>query len=98
MADTKFKKGKDKTGGREKGVKNKFTEDIKKMILNTLNDKRVEGEEGFIKWVIANKRNKEIFYGWLMKMLPSSVSMEHSGAVKFELSDKFLPKTDNEKK
>lgn len=98
MADTKFKRGHPKKGGREKGVKNKFTEDIKKMILNALNDKRVGGEEGFIKWVIANKRNKEIFYGWLMKMLPSNVSMEHSGAITFELSEKYMPEDNDESK
>lgn len=84
MVDTKFGKGKVKTGGRKKGVKNKFTNDIKEMMLKTLNDKRIGGLEGFINWVIDNKRNKELFYTWLMKMLPTSLVGEQDNKGKFK--------------
>ena len=77
-----WKNGHSKMGGRKKGSKNKFTNDIKGMVINALNDKRVGGEEGFIQWIVANKRNKEMFYSWLMKMLPSNVGIE--GNIKHE--------------
>jgi len=86
MADTKFKRGAKKpaNSGRKKGVKNKFTINIKEMVLDTLNDERVGGLEGFIKWVIDTKRNKELFYTWLMKMLPSSLVGEQDDKGKFK--------------
>jgi len=65
--------------GRPKGAKNKFTSNIKEMLLNAFNDKRVGGQEEFIKWIISNNRNRELFYTWLMKMLPSNVDVEPSG-------------------
>ena len=73
-----WRKGKPRPekAGRKKGTPNKISKDIKEMILNALNDPRVGGEEGFIQWIIANKRNKEMFYSWLMKMLPSNVGIE----------------------
>lgn len=78
MAKHKFKKGDPKppSSGRKKGVKNKFTTDIKEMVFNALNDSRVGGEEEFIKWIITNNRNRETFYSWLMKMLPSNVDFK----------------------
>lgn len=83
-----FKKGnpKPKNSGRKKGTPNKLTSDIKDMVFNALNDQRVGGEEEFIRWIIKSNRNREIFYSWLMRMLPSNVSMEHSGSIKTELS------------
>lgn len=84
MADTKFKKGHKKKGGRKKGVKNKFTNNIKDMLLNALNDKRVGGEEEFVKWIITSNRNKELFYTWLMKMLPTSLVGEQDDKGEFK--------------
>ncbi len=80
-----FEKGREKTGGRKEGVKNKVTSDIKEMMFETLNDERVGGLGGFIEWVTSTKRNKELFYAWLMKMLPSNVDVEHSGDVKIRV-------------
>ena len=73
MPTDKFKKGRKKTGGRKKDVKNKLTNNIKDMLFSTLNDKRVGGLEGFVKWVTDTKGNKILFYTWLMKMLPTSL-------------------------
>ena len=84
MVDTRFEKGKAKTGGRKKGAKNKLTNDIKEMMFKTLNDERIGGLEGFIKWVIDTKRNKELFYTWLMKMLPTSLVGEQDNKGKFK--------------
>ena len=83
-----FKQG---NPGRPKGATNKFTNNIKDMVLNALNDKRVGGEEEFVKWIIANKRNKELFYTWLMKMLPSNVDLDVSGdlTVKQQFEDRL---------
>jgi len=75
-----FKKGESgNPGGRPKGSKNKLTTSIKEMVFNALNDERVGGEEGFIEWIIENKRNKATFYMWLMKMLPSNMDVEEGG-------------------
>ena len=94
MAKHKFKKGDPKplTSGRKKGTKNKFTSDIKQMVLNALNDPRIGGEEDFVKWIEANKRNREMFYSWLMKMLPSNVNIEGDLNVVYQISEKFMPK------
>ena len=81
MPTSIFEKGRDKTGGRKKGVKNKLTTNIKDMLFNALNDERVGGEEEFIKWIIASNRNKELFYTWLMKMLPTNVDADISGDI-----------------
>ena len=83
-------------GGRKKGSPNKFTNNIKDMVLNALNDKRIGGEEGFIKWIIVNKRNKGMFYSWCMKMLPSNISVEGGLNITFELSEKYMPKDKDE--
>ena len=84
MPTKKFEEGRKKTGGRKKGVKNKLTNDIKEMMFNTLNDERIGGLEGFVKWVIDTKRNKELFYTWLMKMLPTSLVGEQDNKGKFK--------------
>lgn len=83
MANTKFKKGHPKLpgAGRKKGTKNKVTSNIKEMVMNALNDPRVGGEEDFVKWIESNKRNREMFYSWLMKMLPSNVNADVSGEI-----------------
>lgn len=79
-----FEKGRKKTGGRKKGVTNKLANNIREMLLDTLNDKRVGGLEGFIKWVIDTKRNKELFYTWLMKMVPTSLVGEQDDKGEFK--------------
>ncbi len=84
MATKKFEEGRKKTGGRKKGVKNKLTTNIKDMLFSTLNDKRIGGLEGFIKWVGETKGNKILFYTWLMKMLPTSIAGEQDDKGEFK--------------
>lgn len=87
-----FKRG---NPGKPKGAKNKFTSDIKEMVMSALNDPRIGGEEDFVKWIEANKRNRMIFYSWLMKMLPSNVNADISGdlglTIKRIISDERPP-------
>ena len=72
--DGKFLRGHSgNSTGRPLGSKNKLTTNIKDMIFEALNNTEVGGTEGFIEWILASKRNKELFYGWLMRMLPTSV-------------------------
>jgi len=84
MANTKFQKGHAKKGGRKKGVKNKLTTNIKDMLFSALNDKRVGGLEQFINWITSSNRNKELFYTWLMKMLPTSIVGEQDDKGEFK--------------
>ena len=70
--------------GRPKGSKNKLTTNIKDMLFNALNDERIGGEEKFIEWIIASNRNKELFYTWLMKMLPTSLVGEQDDKGEFK--------------
>ena len=77
----KFTEG---NSGRPKGAKNKLTNNIKELVMNALNDDRVGGQEAFIDWIVENKKNRMVFYGWLMKMLPSSLDV--SGELSATLS------------
>ena len=82
--------------GRPTGAKNKLTNDIKDMMFNTLNDERVGGLEGFIKWVINTKRNKELFYAWLMKMLPTNIDADIKGDLALKVERIFTDKRPKE--
>jgi len=67
-----FEKGKSgNPEGRPKGSKNKVSTSLKDMFLAVFED--TGGVEKFKEWVNANNRNRQIFYGWLSKMLPSNV-------------------------
>jgi len=70
-----FKSGDQKppNSGRKEGVKNKFTS-IKQSFLDAFKDERVGGTEGLILWILDNKRNRAMFYSWVTKMLPSSIT------------------------
>jgi len=96
MPTPKFEKGRKKTGGRKKGAKNKFTISIKDMLLNALNDKRVGGEEEFIAWIISSHRNKELFYTWLMKMLPTNIDADIKGDLGLRIERIFTDKRPKE--
>ena len=67
--------------GRPKGSKNKVTSNVVALIFEALDDERTGGIEGLIKWVNKNDRNREKFYSWLFKMLPSNVTAEFSGSL-----------------
>lgn len=89
MADTKFKKGKKKTGGKKKGTPNKFT-DLKQAFLDVFEkiEKDSKGKassvDSLFGWATKNQRNQGIFYQMISKMLPSNVGIE--GNIKHEHS------------
>ena len=75
MPTQKFRKGEPRpvNAGRRKGTPNKFTS-IKQSFLDAFKDERVGGTEGLVLWVKKNERNRAMFYGWITKMLPSSIT------------------------
>ena len=80
MATNKFKRGKTKTGGRKKGVTNKFT-DLKSIWLaafekierESKNKSRPKKVDSLFEWAVKNPRNQGMFYQMISKMLPSSI-------------------------
>ena len=64
--------------GRPKGSKNKFT-DLKNAFLEAFEE--LNGTEGLVKWAKMNNRNRAQFYQMITKMLPSNVSLDHTGNV-----------------
>jgi len=105
MVNTKFKRGqpRPKDAGRKKGTPNKFT-DLKQAYLNIFEKIEKEGQKkdgtvkSFFEWATKNDRNQGMFYQMVSKMLPSSMNVEGDLTVTFQASEKFMPKTDNEKK
>ena len=102
MANTKFKEGHTKVGGRKKGTPNKFT-DLKQAFLDVF--ERIEKEAGekpnvdsLYDWATRNSKNQGMFYQIISKMLPSNVNVEGNVGITYEISEKFMPKTGNEKK
>jgi len=65
--------------GRPKGSKNKFTS-LKDSFLEAF--EALDGTQGLINWAKKSERNKALFYGWITKMLPSNVDVDHSGTIK----------------
>ena len=80
MPTDKFKKGRDKTGGRKKGIKNKFTT-LKQAYLDAFNSKDMGSTKGLIDAFKVNAFTKREFYKLISKMLPSNVGVEHGGNI-----------------
>ena len=97
MPIEKFKKGREKTGGRKKGVQNKFTT-LKEAYLDAFNSKEMGSTQGLIDAFKVTPFTKREFYKLISKMLPSSMNVEGDLTVTFQASEKFMPKKDNEKK
>lgn len=93
MADTKFEKGKEKTGGRKKGTQNKLTTDMKQFYFEILNHVKMNGLEGAVAVFSKNDRNKITFYQGGFKMLPSNVKMNGDLNVTNRLSMSELKKS-----
>lgn len=103
--DNKQKDGRHKlTGpgpGRPKGSKNKFT-DLKQAFLDVFEKIEKESKnkniDSLFEWATKNQRNQGAFYQMISKMLPSNMNIEGDLNVTYQLSDKYIPKTGNEKK
>lgn len=96
MADTKFKRGHPKKGGRKKGTSNKVQKNIKDNFEAVF--EKLGGVKGFCDWAKKNTHTKGAFYQMYSKMLPSNVNVGGDLSVTYQLSDKFIPKTGNDKK
>lgn len=70
--------------GRPKGSKNRFT-NLKDIFLEVFEKIEKEGSKKNSKvktlfdWATKNDKNQGMFYQMIAKMLPSNISMEHSG-------------------
>jgi len=80
MPIEKFKKGRKKTGGRKKGVQNKFTT-LKQAYLDAFNSKEMGSTEGLIDAFKVTPFTKREFYKLISKMLPSNVDTDVSGNI-----------------
>jgi len=92
------KSGKFKHGnpGKPKGAKDKIIRTAKENIEKVV--KELGGYEGILKWAEKNSHNQGLLYGWYFKMLPTNVNVEGDLSISYQLSEKFMPKMDNEKK
>ena len=96
MPTDKFKKGRDKTGGRKKGIKNRFTT-LKQAYLDAFNSREMGSTKGLIDAFKVNAFTKREFYKLISKLLPSNVTVDGDLNVTYQVSDKFIPKTDKKK-
>lgn len=72
--------------GRPKGVRNKITASLKEDILEVYQE--TGGKAGLAKWVNEGKRNRAMFYQWIiMRLLPQE--QIHSGGIEHKFSFKF---------
>lgn len=80
-----FEPGREKTGGRQKGVKNALTAKVKDAILNAF--EKVGGEDYLVD---VAKKDPKTFCALLGKVLPLQVTGEEGGVLKviFEGPDK----------
>ena len=71
--DIRDKEGKFLRGnpGKPKGAKSRFT-NLKNAFLEVFEN--IGGTKGLEDWVEDRPSNKRLFYGWITKMLPSSVT------------------------
>ncbi len=92
-----FEKGKEKTGGREKGVQNKFTT-LKQAYLDAFNSKEIGGSNGIVDAFKPTAFTKRDFFKLMSKMLPTNVNVEGDLKVTFHSSEKYIPKVGDDKK
>ena len=72
-----FEKGKKKTGGRKKGIKNKLPSTVKDNYEVVF--EKLGGVKGFYDWAKSSKQRQGHFYQMYSKMLPSNVDVEPGG-------------------
>ena len=88
-----FKRG---NPGRPKGAKGKISKNIKDNFEAVF--EKLGGVKGFCVWAKTNNDTKRAFYQMYSKMLPSNVNIDGDLNVTYQISDKFIPKTGNDKK
>ena len=97
MPRPKFEPGREKTGGKQKGTSNKFT-NLKQAFLDVFERIEEEGKKegskvrGLFEFATKSDRNQAIFYQMTSKMLPSNITLDGDMNVTYLVSEKFLPK------
>lgn len=93
-----YKKGESgNPNGRKKGSLGKFTT-LKQAYLDAFNSEEIGGSNGIIEAFKPTNFTKRDFFRLMSKMLPTNVNVEGDLRVTFQASEKFMPKTNNEKK
>ncbi len=89
-----FEKGKEKTGGKQKGSANKFT-NLKQAFLDVFEQIEKESKKSevksFFEWSIKNDKNRGLFYQLISKMLPANLTVDGDMKLTYILSKKVLP-------
>lgn len=67
---TRFQKGRKKTGGRKKGTKDKYTQDVAKALRTVYN--KIGGDEALAEFA---KDNPDSFYKLHSKLLPKTIDV-----------------------
>lgn len=94
-----FKKGESgNLNGRPKGSRNKFTSLKDEFLKAFHDDDGIKGAEGMKELIKDSTKNKFIFLQMISKMLPSNVNIDGDLNVTFQISEKFIPKTDKKEK
>ena len=82
-----FQKGQ---GGRKPGALNKFTT-LKASFLETF--EALGSTQGLLDWARKSNKNRELFYGWLAKMLPHELALPPGAGegLTVIISEKYRP-------
>jgi len=82
--------------GKKRGTLNKFTT-LKQAFLNSFNSEKMGGEKGMTNVFSRNDFTKREFYKLISKMLPSNVTVDGKVSMTFQISEKYMPKTEKKK-
>ncbi len=91
-----FEKGKEKTGGKQKGSTNKFT-NLKQSFLGVFEKIEKEGSKKnseiktLFELATKNDRNQMTFYQIISKMLPANLTVGGDMKLTYIVSEKVLP-------
>lgn len=78
-----FEKGKDKTGGRQKGVQNNFTKTVKETVLDVFNKIQEDPDNNLQQFA---KKYPRDFYQIAAKLIPTEIT----GTLKTTLTAKII--------
>lgn len=83
-----FKPGHPKMGGRQKGTPNKFSGELKQIVLNALENARAHGQgrQGAQEYLTHQaKQNPKTFLTLIAKLLPSQITGKDGGAIELKV-------------
>jgi len=80
--------------GRPQGSKNKYT-NLKNVFLQVFEE--IGGADGLKEWAKESKYNKRLFYQWLTRMLPTSISGDVKGDITLTVKKVVTDERPNER-